>query len=260
MTRWAAGITRAGPWSAGAAGRGAGVVAGGRVLGSGVGALGAGAAAPSGLASAAPSSMSPITSPTLAGSPCFLRMRLTTPATGAGTSTVTLSVSISTSGSSFSTRWPSCLSHCAISTSVIDSPTLGTFSSTGMASILSRPIASARVACGPRRRRAGRPTIPTLPRPGRSFAPRSSPERRREPPLLLQSVHRLGPRRRTGRLGTVDAVEREAVQQPAAEPDLQVPPRPHVLRLLLHPERRGLVVVGGQGLAQRLHLQRVQLL
>src|ERR1051325_10537644 len=59
-----------------------------------------------------------------------------TPLTGAGNSTVALSVSISTRFSSFSTRSPSCLSQEPICTSVIDSPTAGTFNSTDILSPL----------------------------------------------------------------------------------------------------------------------------
>ena len=54
------------------------------------------------------------------------------PAAGAGTVTVAFSLSISTRSSSFSTRSPSCFSHCEICTSKTDSPTAGTLTSTAI--------------------------------------------------------------------------------------------------------------------------------
>src|SRR5262245_57540680 len=71
-------------------------------------------------------------SPTAADSPFFLRTRAIFPDSGAGSSTVAFSLSKLTTGSSFFTLWPSLLSQSPISTSVMDSPTSGIFSSMRM--------------------------------------------------------------------------------------------------------------------------------
>ena len=63
------------------------------------------------------------------------------PDVGAGSSTVALSLSISTIESSAATASPSCFFHVPTITSVIDSPTSGTFSSMGMV-VRRRPAAS----------------------------------------------------------------------------------------------------------------------
>src|SRR5688572_21700746 len=73
-----------------------------------------------------------MTSPTFAISPFFLSTSVTVPAAGAGSSTVAFSLSSVTTGSSFWTDSPLRLSQSPISTSEIDSPTSGTFSSIGI--------------------------------------------------------------------------------------------------------------------------------
>ena len=76
--------------------------------------------------------MMPITSPTTAFSPLAFSTLMIVPDAGAGSSTVALSLSISTIDSSAATTSPSCFFHTPIITSVIDSPTSGTFSSIAM--------------------------------------------------------------------------------------------------------------------------------
>ena len=78
---------------------------------------------------AAPFSMWAITSPTLAMSPFFFKIFVMVPAAGAGSSMVAFSDSMLTMFSSLATESPSFFNHPPISTSVIDSPTSGTFSS-----------------------------------------------------------------------------------------------------------------------------------
>ena len=77
-------------------------------------------------------SMYPMMSPTAAFSPLRLSIWVIVPVVGAGSSTVTFSVSMTTTGSSWATVSPGFLSQSPISTSVIDSPTDGTTSSTGI--------------------------------------------------------------------------------------------------------------------------------
>jgi hypothetical protein len=90
---------------------------------------GAGAGEP---AATSAGSMKPITSPTSAFSPLPLSTFVIVPARGAGNSTVALSLSISTIESSIATTSPSRFFQVPIMTSVIDSPTSGTFSSMAM--------------------------------------------------------------------------------------------------------------------------------
>src|SRR5687767_8398043 len=78
------------------------------------------------------SSIVAITAPTSTVSPAWTRYSPITPATGAGTSTATLSVSRLAIGSSSLTGSPGFLSHSPIVASVTDSPSVGTFTSTGM--------------------------------------------------------------------------------------------------------------------------------
>jgi hypothetical protein len=70
-------------------------------------------------------------SPTLAEAPFWNRIFEIVPFTGAGSSTVTLSVSSITMMSSWLTESPTLFSQSPISTSDTDSPTEGTFNSTG---------------------------------------------------------------------------------------------------------------------------------
>src|SRR4051812_7088662 len=70
-------------------------------------------------------------SPTLAEAPFWNRILEIVPFTGAGSSTVTLSVSSITMMSSCLTESPTLFSQSPISTSDTDSPTEGTFNSTG---------------------------------------------------------------------------------------------------------------------------------
>ena len=93
---------------------------------------------------AAPFSMWAITSPTLAMSPFFFRIFVMVPAAGAGNSMVAFSVSMLTMFSSLATESPSFFNHSPISTSVIDSPTSGTFISVAIIFYLK---ASVKICC-----------------------------------------------------------------------------------------------------------------
>ncbi len=83
-------------------------------------------------ASASTASIVPMTSPTSAVSPAFLKISRMTPLAGAGSSAVTLSVSRTTTGSSCATRSPGLLSQSPRMTSEIDSPKEGITSSIAM--------------------------------------------------------------------------------------------------------------------------------
>jgi hypothetical protein len=90
----------------------------------GVGPDPAGDAAPA--CAAAPSSSSPIVSPTATVSPLLRSTLRRTPAAGAGSATVAFSLSTSTSGSSAWTGSPSRFSHAPTVACVTDSPSDGT--------------------------------------------------------------------------------------------------------------------------------------
>src|SRR5258705_1694671 len=170
-----------------------------------------------------------MTSPTFAFSPFFLRTRVTVPAAGAGSSTVTLSVSMTTTAPSFSTAWPSGTSPSPICTSVMDSPTDGTFSSIGIDSPRLGDLLQRTQGAG-------------------------------EDLVLLQLVAARGAGRRArGRLAT-DLEQGVAAERGAPEAQAHVPPRAHVLRFLLDPHARRSVRVRREGPRERVVGQRIELL
>src|SRR5437867_4051882 len=125
--------------------------------------------------------------------------------------------------SSWATGSPSALSHWPIWTSVMDSPTLGIFSSTGMAVLSLGP--GARVSgcegCG-------------------------------EQLLLLQLVAAGGTGGGAGGLRPAKDGEREPPEKSFAEVGPQITPGPHVDGLFLHPNGGGAVGESFQSCLQRL--------
>src|SRR5688572_20045983 len=78
--------------------------------------------------------------------------------------------------------------------------------------------------------------------------------------LLLDLVASGGACGRACRGWAEEAGEGEPVEEPLAEAAADVGPRAHVLGLFLHPEDRGLGAESGEGCADHLFGQRVELL
>src|SRR6185369_7195062 len=149
-----------------------------------------------------------MTSPTFATSPFCLRTWLSVPDSGAANSTVAFSLSKVTNGSSFRTGWPADFSNAPISTSVIDSPTSGTFSSIG----INRDLFFAKCTAD-------------------------------ELGLLL-FVPPMRTGRRRGRQRASYAGERPTSEERLTELNVHIDPGTHIARLFLHPEHRRTFGVG----------------
>src|SRR3569832_2304555 len=154
------------------------------------------------------------------------------PFTGAGSSTVTLSVSSITTMSSCLTASPTLFSHSPISTSVTDSPTEGTFNSTGTLASPSDHGAGACTATAHCEQDSPLGITAEVTPAGsllRSLLRSLPSERSRDEFLLLEPVRAGRTRRGARRLVARGARERMAPEQTLTKPQPQERPRAHVL-------------------------------
>src|SRR6476469_8557200 len=188
-------------------------------------------------AAVAPASIRAISAPTATVSPSLTSCSVSTPPTGEGTSTVTLSVSKLAIGSSSATASPGCFNHWASVPSVIDSPSVGTWTSVATLVPLFRRVSDCGAAMAERCRNQGRLL-------GRM--PLGEPCRGRSTGVAARILRPYVPVTRIGEAG-FEQIFDEA-------------PRAVVLRLFLRPTQAFEVGHCLQPLQQRLRREGIELL
>src|ERR1044071_921761 len=180
-------------------------------------------------------------SATLAVSPLCFRIREIRPESGEGNSTVAFSLSRLTTGSSLATSSPSFFSQSPISTSTIDSPTCGIFSSMDIdcsPSPRPSPLWRGRITAAPG---SDRYEIPSLLILALSLGRRSAvlsciSKRAVKQVFLFLSVAAMGTGGGTSGGGPRDPGKRKAIQQLVAKLNAKPWPCSHVDRFFLNPE------------------------
>src|ERR1051325_10371444 len=174
-----------------------------------------------------------MTSPTFAVWPFAFKIWAIIPESGAGNSTVAFSLSRLTTGSSFSTWSPWFLSQAPISTSVIDSPTSGIFSSRGI--VWNRDFYR---------------------HPSFGFNGKCSLDNLIL--FLFVASQRTGGRRGGG--WASNAGKRELFKEVVAKAHTQMRPGAHIYRFFLDPKYGSSFVIYVEGRFQQVGRQRIKLL